>query len=134
MKHTKFEILLEKAEINLPFLDFHNFSTQKKVGLSGFICPILENHDEPRSVSLYLKPHQQNSNGAKALATAFMFLRGLPFIFQGQELGMTNTHFDSLDEFKDLLSHDEYKKCLAGHIGLQGIFSSLYVIWSKKLL
>lgn len=91
----------------------HNFSTQKKVGLSGFICPILENHDEPRSVSLYLKPHQQNANGAKALATAFMFLRGLPFIFQGQELGMTNTHFDSLDEFKDLLSHDEYKKCLA---------------------
>ncbi len=91
----------------------HNFATQKKVGQTGFICPILENHDEPRSVSLYLKPHQQNADGAKSLATAFMFLRGLPFIFQGQELGMTNTHFDSLDEFKDLLSVDEYKKCLA---------------------
>ncbi len=90
----------------------HNFATQKKVGQSGFICPILENHDEPRSVSLYLNKDQQNKNGAKTLATAFMFLRGLPFIFQGQELGMTNTHFDSVDEFDDLLAHDEYQKCL----------------------
>ncbi|MCR5085666.1 MAG: alpha-glucosidase [Succinivibrionaceae bacterium] len=90
-----------------------NFATQKKVQDSGFICPILENHDEPRSLSFYFEKGEQTPETAKALATAFMFLRGLPFIFQGQELGMTNTHFDSLEEFDDLLAKDEYQKCLS---------------------
>ncbi len=89
-----------------------NFTTQKKVKDTGFICPILENHDEPRSLSFYFEKEEQTPQTAKALATAFMYLRGLPFIFQGQELGMTNTHFDSLKEFDDLLAHDEYRKCL----------------------
>ena len=89
-----------------------NFATQKKVLDSGFICPILENHDEPRSLSFYFEKEEQTPKTAKALATVFMFLRGLPFIYQGQELGMTNTCFESLDEFNDLLAYDEYKKCI----------------------
>ncbi|MCR5537581.1 MAG: alpha-glucosidase [Succinivibrio sp.] len=89
-----------------------NFKMQEKSNQIGFICPILENHDEPRAVSLYLKKSQQNAQGAQALATAFMFLRGLPFIYQGQELGMTNTHFEKLEEFNDLQAHDEYRKCI----------------------
>ncbi len=54
----------------------------------------------------------QNSQGAKALAAAFMFMRGLPFIYQGQEIGMTNTAFKSMDEFRDLVASEEYQKAL----------------------
>ncbi len=89
-----------------------NFTGQLQANEVGFLAPILENHDEPRAVSFYLKPHQHNPAGCKALATAFMFLRGIPFIYQGQEIGMLNTRFESIDEFRDLLAFDEYKKCL----------------------
>lgn len=89
-----------------------NFSMQKKSNALGFVAPLLENHDEPRAVSFYLKPHQRNPQGAKALATVFMFLRGIPFIYQGQELGMTSPKFESIDEFDDLQTHDEYHKAL----------------------
>ncbi len=88
----------------------NNFKGQLDAQRTGMASPILENHDEPRAVSFYLPPSLQNSKGAKALATAFIFLRGLPFIYQGQEIGMTNTDFKSLEEFKDLVSHQEYNE------------------------
>ncbi|MBO5565971.1 MAG: alpha-glucosidase [Succinivibrio sp.] len=99
-----------KADIKL-YRD-SNFKMQELVNKVGFVAPILENHDEPRSVSFYLDQKQQTPDGAKALATAFMFLKGIPFIYQGQELGMTNTHFNDISEIDDLNSKDEYKKCL----------------------
>lgn len=98
-------------KVDISFYRDSNFSMQEKTNNLGFVAPIVENHDEPRAISLYLKPEQQNKHGAKALATAFMFLRGIPFIYEGQELGMTNTRFDSIDEFNDLSAHEEYKKC-----------------------
>ncbi len=88
----------------------NNFKGQLDAQRTGMASPILENHDEPRAVTFYLPSSLQNSKGAKALATAFIFLRGLPFIYQGQEIGMTNTDFKSLDEFSDLVSLQEYKE------------------------
>lgn len=79
----------------------------------GFICPILENHDEPRAVSFYLPKSLRNVKGARAMAVLFTMLRGLPFIYQGQELGMTNTTFESIDEFCDLVAFREYRNAIA---------------------
>ena len=89
-----------------------NFKGQLDAQNTGFASPITENHDEPRAISFYLPESLQNSQGAKALATAFMFMRGLPFIYQGQEIGMTNTAFKSMDEFRDLVASEEYQKAL----------------------
>lgn len=88
------------------------FNTQISTNNLGFVAPVIENHDEPRGVSTYLPVMWQNAQGAKSLATIFLMLRGIPFIYQGQELGMTNTYFKNIDEFNDLQSHDEYQKCL----------------------
>ncbi|MBO6258763.1 MAG: alpha-glucosidase [Succinivibrio sp.] len=104
-------------EVDIAFYRDSNFSMQEKANTLGFVAPIIENHDEPRAISLYLKPSQQNKHGAKALATAFMFLRGIPFIYEGQELGMTNTRFDSIDEFNDLSAFEEYRKCKEHGLG-----------------
>ena len=64
----------------------------------------LENHDQARIVSHFgSAPYWQRS--AKMLALFEMTLRGTPFIYQGQEIGMTNFHFKSLNELDDVMSH-----------------------------
>lgn len=88
------------------------FAAQETAGNTGFLAPVIENHDEPRGVSTYLPPMWWNDAGAKALATVNLTLRGIPFIFQGQELGMTNTKFDTIDELADCQSKDQFQMCL----------------------
>lgn len=88
------------------------FKSQRAAADYGFLAPVIENHDEPRGVSCYLPPMWHNSLGAKALGTISMLLRGIPFIYQGQELGMLNTRFNSIEEFQDLQSKEEYRRCL----------------------
>ncbi len=60
----------------------------------------LENHDQPRSVSRYIKDEKYHEEGAKMLAACLQLQRGTPYIYQGQEIGMTNCYFD-WPEFKD---------------------------------
>ena len=61
----------------------------------GFLANIIENHDEPRGVCTYLPEELQNETGAKLLGTVSVLLRGIPFIFQGQEIGMQNCRMAS---------------------------------------
>lgn len=88
------------------------FSTQKKLGDIGFISNIIENHDEPRGVSHYLPEGYVNDTSKKMLAAVNVMLRGLPFIYQGQELGMSNVQFNSMDEIDDCSTVDEYQVAL----------------------
>ena len=88
------------------------FASQERVNDIGYMCPIIENHDEPRGVSYYLPRHAQNADGAKAFGAVNVLLRGMPFIYQGQELGMTNTRFDSIYEFDDVAAKDNYQAAL----------------------
>lgn len=85
------------------------FETQRKLGDIGFISNIIENHDEPRGVSHYLPKDCVNDDGKKMLAMVMMMMRGLPFIYQGQELGMSNVTFLSIDEINDCNTLDEYQ-------------------------
>ena len=61
----------------------------------------LENHDQPRSVSRFGNDQKFHGQSAKMLATILMTLKGTPFIFEGQEIGMTNYDFKSMDDFRD---------------------------------
>ncbi|MDR2974615.1 MAG: alpha-glucosidase [Propionibacteriaceae bacterium] len=64
-----------------------------------------ENHDQPRIVSHYGDDNQFWKRSAQLLATMELTLRGTPFIYQGQEIGMTNGDFTSLDQLDDVESH-----------------------------
>ncbi len=88
------------------------FKAQQLSNEHGFLATVLENHDEPRALSCWLPAMWQNPMGAKALGTIQLLLRGIPFVYQGQELGMGNTHFNSIYEMKDLQSFEEYRRCL----------------------
>lgn len=83
--------------------------SQLEVQDVGFEANIIENHDEPRGVSRFLPKYAQNPAGAKMLGTVNILLRGIPFIYQGQELGMINTDWNSIDEFDDISTKDQYQ-------------------------
>ena len=88
------------------------FETQAKMGNFGFVSNIIENHDEPRGVSHYIPEGDCCNTSKKMLAALNFMLRGLPFIYQGQELGMENVPFKSIDEVDDISTLDEYKVAL----------------------
>ena len=88
------------------------FLTQKLVNPVGFISTIIENHDEPRGVSFYIPKEDLSEKAKKFLATMQMLQRGLPFIYQGQEIGMENVVFTSIREVDDISTLDEYEVCL----------------------
>lgn len=83
--------------------------SQMRVQNVGFEANIIENHDEPRGVSRFLPDYAQNADGVKMLGTVSVLLRGIPFIYQGQEIGMQNARWNSVDEFDDISTKDQYR-------------------------
>lgn len=99
----------------LVFLEWRKtvFASQQKLQGVGFLANIIENHDEPRGASHYLPAHAQNEMGKKMLATTSILLRGIPFLYQGQEIGMTNCRRSSIEEYDDINTIDQYQVALA---------------------
>ncbi|WP_142829257.1 glycoside hydrolase family 13 protein [Planococcus soli] len=85
------------------------------------------NHDQPRIVSRFGDDTDWRVESAKMLATCLHFMQGTPYIYQGEELGMTNVRFDSIDDYKDIETLNMYKeKCEAG-IPHDDIMEKIYV-------
>lgn len=81
----------------------------------GWNALYLENHDHPRIISRYGSEKYRVESG-KMLAASYIFQRGTPFVYQGQEIGMVNTPLDSLDEYKDIMTHNNAR--IARSLGL----------------
>ena len=101
-----------------PEIDFDTWrktilGSQLETEKYGFKANIIENHDEPRGASRFLPKHAQNPAGIKMLGTVSVLLRGIPFIYQGQEIGMQNAKWNSIDEYDDISTKDQYKAALA---------------------
>ena len=78
-----------------------------------------ENHDKPRSVNNFFPYGSDKILAAKAMATILFALRGTPFIYQGEELGLTNTKFDSIDDYDDISSHGAYDLARADGLSIK---------------
>ena len=82
--------------------------SQQATATNGW-CPIFfENHDLPRAVNKFFAEGADPIKAAKALATVLMTLRGTPFIYEGQELGMTNADWASIDDYNDIQTRGQY--------------------------
>ena len=82
----------------------------------AFQANIIENHDQTRGASYFIPEEDYSYESVTALATLMLLLRGIPFIYQGQEIGMRNCHFSSADYYEDISTQEEYKQALAkGH-------------------
>ena len=68
----------------------------------GWNALYMENHDHPRIISRYGSEKYRVESG-KSIAASYLFQRGTPFVYQGQEIGMVNTPLDSLDKYKDIM-------------------------------
>lgn len=78
----------------------------------GWNALFIENHDIPRSCSSWGDDKLYWKESAKSFATSYFLQKGTPFIYQGQEIGMTNTIFNTLEDFKDIKSINEAKEKL----------------------
>ena len=78
------------------------FDWQRATAEDGWTALFLSNHDLPRQVSKYGDDGPYRAQSAKALATVLHLLRGTPFVYQGEEIGMTNMTFTTRAQFRDV--------------------------------
>lgn len=88
------------------------------------------NHDQPRCVSRFGNDSAQYRElSAKMLATAIHFQKGTPYIYQGEELGMTNAYMDEIEDYRDIESLDAYKDLIENvHIPAETVMGYLKAI------
>ena len=107
----------EHGWYDAPDIDFKEWKetliqSQLKLQKVGFEANIIENHDEARGVSRFLPEHARNAAGTKMLGTINLLLRGIPFIYQGQEIGMQNCIWETIEECDDISMKDQYQTAL----------------------
>ncbi len=97
----------------VPLAEFKQVMTKWQVFLKGkaWNSLFLENHDQPRSVSRFGNdsPHYRERS-AKMLATCLHMMQGTPYIYQGEELGMTNYPFTDISQFRDIENLNAYRE------------------------
>jgi oligo-1,6-glucosidase len=103
---------VDNPQTVLQFKDVHS-RWGDSFGEKGWLSIFLANHDLPRMVSRFGNDHPKfRVASAKLLNTFLMSMRGTPYCYFGDELGMTNINFDSIDEYKDIAAINGYKKAL----------------------
>jgi len=83
---------------------------QKDLEDKGWNSFYLSNHDQPRSVSRFGDDGPYRVESAKLLATFLHMLHGTPYIYQGEEIGMTNVNFESIEDYRDIETLNMYRE------------------------
>ncbi|MDN0083239.1 alpha-glucosidase [Crenobacter sp. SG2305] len=99
---------------------------QTELADSGWNSLFWNNHDLPRAVSKYGDPGRFRVESAKMLATALHCLKGTPYIYQGEEIGMTNVRFDSIDDYQDIESLNFYRERTAAGVPHADMMEGIY--------
>lgn len=99
---------------------------QTELADSGWNSLFWNNHDLPRAVSKYGDAGAFRTVSAKMLATTLHFLKGTPYIYQGEEIGMTNVRFDSIDDYKDIESLNLYYERTAAGVPHEKMMEGIY--------
>jgi oligo-1,6-glucosidase len=108
--------------LSLPALKANLAQWQYGLADVGWNSLYFENHDQPRSVSRFGDDGPEHRvASAKTLATTLHLLKGTPYVYQGQELGMTNAGFASIDQYDDLESTRFYAEAVAGGADPEGL-------------
>ncbi|WP_445430000.1 glycoside hydrolase family 13 protein [Bacillus atrophaeus] len=94
----------------------------------GWNALFMENHDQPRSVSAWGDDQTYVTESAKALAAMYFLMKGTPFIYQGQEIGMTNVAFPSIEDYDDVAMKRLYDIETAKGVPHKEVMK---VIWKK---
>lgn len=88
---------------------------QKALEGNGWNSLYLSNHDQPRQVSRFGDDGQYRVESAKMLATFLHLMQGTPYIYQGEEIGMTNVAFPSIEDYRDIATRNRYRELIEEH-------------------
>ncbi|KKE78256.1 alpha,alpha-phosphotrehalase [Oceanobacillus caeni] len=94
------------------FIELKQILSKWQVGMhegGGWNALFWCNHDQPRAVSRFGDDEKYHNESAKMLATTLHMMQGTPYIYQGEEFGMTNPNFTSIEEYRDVESLNAYK-------------------------
>lgn len=100
---------------------------QKGLENIGWNSLYFNNHDQPRMVSRYGNDGKYRVESAKMLATLLHMMKGTPYIYQGEEMGMTNIGFENIEQYKDIETLNMYKEKREQGIPHEKIMESIYV-------
>ena len=104
--------LWNSSEFNLPNLKKVWNKWQVNLENDGWNALFIENHDITRVVSSWGDDNRFLKESAKALGLLYFMHKGTPFIYQGQEIGMTNVKFNDINEYDDIRSINEYNQLI----------------------
>ncbi|MUJ27482.1 alpha,alpha-phosphotrehalase [Aliivibrio fischeri] len=99
---------------------------QVELNNKGWNSLFWNNHDLPRVVSKYGCDGQYRVESAKMLATTLHMMKGTPYIFQGEEIGMTNVAFDTLEEYKDIETLNFYRVKTESGVSHESMMKGIY--------
>ncbi|TYR75467.1 alpha-glucosidase [Rossellomorea vietnamensis] len=121
------------AETNpdLDIVELKKVLTRWQKGLEGdgWNALFIENHDKPRVVSTWGNDEEFWKESATAMAAMYFLMQGTPFIYQGQEIGMTNVQFPSIDDYDDVAVKNLYKLKLEEGVSHEEIME---IIWASS--
>ena len=100
------------AKAPFDFVELKRILSKWQIGMyegNGWNATFWNNHDQPRALSRFGNDKEYRSESAKMLATVLHGLQGTPYIYQGEEFGMTNPYFDDISKYRDVESTNNYK-------------------------
>lgn len=112
----------------LPFLKLKQCMAkwQEELYGKGWNSLFMDNHDLPRIVSRWGDDKEYRTESAKMLATVFHGMQGTPYIYQGEELGMTNVKFEDITHYRDIETLNLYRERLDNGYDLDDVMRSIY--------
>lgn len=102
-------------------------SWQKGLEKVGWNSLYMNNHDQPRMVSRFGNDGEYRVESAKMLATLLHMMKGTPYIYQGEEMGMTNIRFENIEQYKDIETLNMYKEKREKGVPHEKIMEAIYV-------
>lgn len=115
-----------KKELNVVELKEVLSRWQKGLENKGWNALFIENHDKPRIVSTWGDDGNHRYESATAFATMYFLMQGTPFIYQGQEIGMTNVQYESIEDYNDVAARNLYNNKLAAGVQHEEIMNILW--------
>lgn len=108
MNLDKTTMLSAKKPLDLIALKSVLSKWQNELHLKGWNSNYWSNHDQARAVSRFGNEDPYRVESAKMLGTLLHFMPGTPYVYQGEEIGFTNTYYDTIEDYNDLMDHHKY--------------------------
>jgi oligo-1,6-glucosidase len=114
------------ADLPLPVLKTNLDTWQRGLAETGWNSLYWDNHDQPRAVSRFGDDSPEHRvASAKTLATVLHLHRGTPYVYQGEELGMTNAGFTELADYRDIEALNHYRDAVARGVQSESVLASM---------